>query len=107
MYRVTPIFEGDNLLCKGVKMEAYSVEDDGKGISFNVFCYNTQPSIKIDYKTGEMYLTDGTYTIHRAEAIITAEDYYNKCLALPMFPSLTDEEQDWVIEKVLEFVTCQ
>lgn len=36
-----------------------------------------------------------------------AEDYYNKCLALPMFPSLTDEEQDWVIEKVLEFVTCQ
>lgn len=56
MYRVTPIFEGDNLLCKGVKMEAYSVEDNGKGISFNVFCYNTQPSIKIDYKTGESYL---------------------------------------------------
>jgi DNA-entry nuclease len=56
MYRVTPIFEGDNLLCKGVKMEAYSVEDNGKGISFNVFCYNTQPSIKIDYRTGESYL---------------------------------------------------
>jgi DNA-entry nuclease len=56
MYRVTPIFEGDNLLCKGVKMEALSVEDDGEGISFNVFCYNTQPSIKIDYKTGESYL---------------------------------------------------
>ena len=56
MYRVTPIFEGDNLLCKGVKMEALSVEDNGKGISFNVFCYNTQPSIKIDYKTGESYL---------------------------------------------------
>ena len=56
MYRVTPIFEGDNLLCKGVKMEAYSVEDNGKGISFNVFCYNVQPSIKIDYETGENYL---------------------------------------------------
>ena len=56
MYRVTPIFEGDNLLCKGVKMEALSVEDNGKGISFNVFCYNAQPSIKIDYKTGESYL---------------------------------------------------
>ena len=56
MYRVTPIFEGDNLLCKGVKMEAYSVEDDGKGISFNVFCYNAQPYIKINYKTGESYL---------------------------------------------------
>ena len=56
MYRVTPIFEGENLLCKGVKMEAYSVEDDGKGISFNVFCYNAQPYIKINYKTGESYL---------------------------------------------------
>ena len=56
MYRVTPIFEGDNLLCKGLKMEAYSVEDNGKGISFNVFCYNAQPYIKINYKTGESYL---------------------------------------------------
>ena len=56
MYRVTPIFEGDNLLCKGVKMEAYSVEDNGKGVCFNVFCYNAQPSIKIDYRTGESYL---------------------------------------------------
>ena len=57
MYRVTPVFEGENLLCKGVKMEAYSVEDSGKGISFNVFCYNVQPSIKINYKNGESYLT--------------------------------------------------
>ena len=56
MYRVTPIFENENLLCKGVKMEALSVEDNGKGISFNVFCYNAQPSIKIDYRTGESYL---------------------------------------------------
>ncbi len=56
MYRVTPVFENENLLCKGVKMEAYSVEDGGKGISFNVFCYNVQPSIKIDYETGESYL---------------------------------------------------
>ena len=56
MYRVTPVFEGENLLCKGVKMEGYSVEDNGDGICFNVFCYNAQPSIKIDYKTGESYL---------------------------------------------------
>jgi len=56
MYRVTPVFEEDNLLCKGVKMEAYSVEDSGKGIGFNVFCYNAQPSIKINYETGESYL---------------------------------------------------
>ena len=56
MYRVTPVFEGNNLLAKGVKMEGYSVEDDGEGICFNVFCYNAQPSIKIDYETGESYL---------------------------------------------------
>ena len=56
MYRVTPIFEGENLLCKGVKMEGYSVEDKGKGVCFNVFCYNAQPSVKIDYETGESCL---------------------------------------------------
>lgn len=62
MYRVTPVFQGENLLCKGVKMEAYSVEDNGKGVCFNVFCYNAQPSIKIDYETGESYLTATTTT---------------------------------------------
>lgn len=73
MYRVTPIFEGDNLLCKGVKMEAYSVEDNGKGVSFNVFCYNVQPSIKINYENGESYLLVTTTTQPSAEAT-TAED---------------------------------
>lgn len=52
MYRVTPVFEGKNLLCSGVKMEAYSVEDKGKGVSFNVFCFNVQPGIVIDYADG-------------------------------------------------------
>lgn len=53
LYRVTPIFEGDNLLASGVEMEAYSVEDNGKGVCFNVYVYNVQPGITIDYKTGE------------------------------------------------------
>ena len=53
LYRVTPIFEGDNLLATGVQMEAYSVEDNGYGVCFNVFVYNVQPGINIDYKTGE------------------------------------------------------
>lgn len=52
MYRVTPVFEGNNLLCDGVKIEALSVEDSGKGISFNVFCYNVQPGVIIDYSDG-------------------------------------------------------
>ena len=53
LYRVTPIFEGDNLLANGVEMEAYSVEDNGQGISFNVFVYNIQPEVTINYATGE------------------------------------------------------
>lgn len=53
LYRVTPCFEGDNLVASGVLMEAYSVEDNGAGICFNVYCYNVQPGIAIDYATGE------------------------------------------------------
>lgn len=53
LYRVTPIFEGDNKLASGVQMEAWSVEDNGQGVRFNVYCYNVQPGIKIDYATGE------------------------------------------------------
>ncbi len=52
-YRITPIFEGSNLVASGVQMEAYSVEDNGEGICFNVYCYNVQPGITIDYATGE------------------------------------------------------
>lgn len=52
MYRVTPIFEGDNLLADGVLMEAYSVEDNGDGVTFCVFVYNVQPGVVLDYATG-------------------------------------------------------
>lgn len=52
-YRITPIFEGNNLVCSGVQMEAYSIEDEGDGICFNVYCYNVQPGITINYATGE------------------------------------------------------
>ena len=60
LYRVTPIFKGDNLLASGVQMEAYSVEDKGKGVSFNVYCYNVQPGIEINYSDGTSRLADGT-----------------------------------------------
>ena len=53
LYRVTPIFEGDDLLAAGVLMEALSVEDDGQGVQFCVFAYNAQPYIDIDYATGD------------------------------------------------------
>ena len=55
LYRVTPIYEGDNLLASGVQMEAISVEDRGESICFNVYCYNVQPGILIDYSTGESF----------------------------------------------------
>ena len=52
LYRVTPVFEGDNLVASGVLMEAYSVEDSGEGVTFCVYAYNVQPGITIDYATG-------------------------------------------------------
>ena len=58
MYRVTPVFEGEELVARGVLMEGYSVEDDGEGISFNVFCYNVQPKVAIDYATGDSSISD-------------------------------------------------
>jgi hypothetical protein len=52
LYRVRPIFKGNDLVARGVQMEAKSVEDGGKGVSFNVYCYNIQPGIRINYKDG-------------------------------------------------------
>lgn len=57
MYRVTPVFEGEDLVASGVQMEAESVEDDGKGVCFNVYVYNVQPDITIDYTTGDNWET--------------------------------------------------
>lgn len=56
LYRVTPFFTGDELVARGVEMEAYSVEDNGKSICFHVFCYNIQPGIGIDYLTGKSWV---------------------------------------------------
>lgn len=56
LYRVTPVFQGNNLVASGVQIEAYSIEDNGKGICFNVYVYNVQPGIKIDYATGKSEL---------------------------------------------------
>ena len=60
LYRVTPVFEGDDLVASGVRMEAMSVEDEGEGILFDVYCYNVQPGIAIDYATGESWLEGET-----------------------------------------------
>lgn len=57
LFRVTPVFDGNNLVASGVLMEAKSVEDDGEGICFAVFAYNVQPGIVIDYTTGDSALS--------------------------------------------------
>lgn len=71
MYRVTPIFEGDNLLANGVLMEGYSVEDKGAGVSYCVFAYNVQPGIEIDYATGESKLADSAQQEEQKTATVT------------------------------------
>ncbi|WP_243111820.1 DNA/RNA non-specific endonuclease [Butyrivibrio sp. CB08] len=78
MYRVTPIFTGKNLLCDGVKIEAYSVEDKGRGISFNVFCYNVQPGVEISYANGSNKLAPETSReVDGSSFIITGGDSGN------------------------------
>ena len=58
LYRVTPLFNDNDLVASGVLMEGYSIEDKGKGIQFCVYCYNVQPGITIDYKTGNNWLNE-------------------------------------------------
>jgi len=62
MYRVTPVFDGNNLVARGVEMEAYSVEDSGEGVSFNVYVYNNQPGVTINYADGTSKITEDEST---------------------------------------------
>jgi DNA-entry nuclease len=64
LYRVTPIFKGHELVARGVHMEAESVEDHGRGIKFNIYCYNVQPGVKINYATGDSTATNGESGTH-------------------------------------------
>ena len=106
LYRVTPIFDGENLLANGVLMEAYSVEDNGRGICFNEFCYNAQPDVIIDYKTGESRISDNvtttiittttttTTTTTQTTAQISATDVLSETESTF---SAFDEEADYII----------
>ncbi len=78
LYRVTPVFKGNNLVASGVLIEAKSVEDKGNGICFNVYCYNNEPNIKINYATGESSLANGkqgTTSSKKAKKNTTAKSY--------------------------------
>lgn len=67
LYRATPCFTGDNLVADGVLLEAYSVEDKGKGLKFCVFCYNVQPGIEINYANGDSRLMENFEGYQRVE----------------------------------------
>lgn len=92
LYRVTPVFDSNNLVASGVLMEAKSVEDKGEGICFNVFCYNVQPSITIDYTTGDSSLSEGsTYARKSTSSEAAQEDsieqtYMSAVVNLELFP---------------------
>ncbi|MBQ5591647.1 MAG: DNA/RNA non-specific endonuclease [Clostridia bacterium] len=70
-YRVTPIYQGNNLVCSGVQIEAYSVEDNGEGICFNVYCFNVQPNITINYANGSS--SDGSTTTTTTKKVTTTK----------------------------------
>ena len=75
LYRVTPVFEGDNLLASGVLMEGYSVEDSGTGICFCVYAFNVQPGVQINYATGESALIGEALTEPSEQTSTEEPDY--------------------------------
>ena len=70
IYKATPVFKDKELLARGVHMQAYSIEDKGEGICFNVYCYNVQPGVKINYSDGKSELNKDTVTSTSAAGIV-------------------------------------
>ncbi len=75
MYRVTPIYDGVHLVARGIQMEARSVEDDGEGISFNIYAYNAQPGITINYLNGDSSLTGDKTTVATTTQQVQQQQY--------------------------------
>ena len=96
LYRVTPVFEGDNLVASGVTMEALSVEDHGEGVCFNVYVYNVQPGVEIDYATGESWESgQTTEEPSQSSQLESGESHYvlntnSHKFHLPSCPSVED-----------------
>ena len=97
LYRVTPVFEGDNLIATGVQMEVFSVEDNGDGIMFNVFCYNVQPGIVIDYSDGSSHEVQEEINAEESDKDSAGQYVLNtntKKFHNPDCSSVTDMEND-------------
>lgn len=105
LYRVTPHFEGTNLVADGVRIEAWSVEDDGEGICFDVFCYNVQPGIEIDYANGNSWVSEeSTQKEARADLNQEEREYVlnlnTRKIHLPDCSSVSD--MSWKNKKVVK-----
>ena len=92
LYRVTPVFTGDELVARGVVMEAMSLEDKGDGVLFNVYCYNVQPGVTIDYATGDSAL-DGT--TDESEQVSYILNTNTKKFHLPSCPSVNEMKPEY------------
>jgi len=100
MYRVTPVFVGDELIARGVHLEAISVEDNGAGLAFNVFCYNAQPGVDIDYLTGENELSDDDSMLkdYQAGAFVLAANTHGE---IPGIDDVQDGQESPVMTYIL------
>ncbi len=100
VYRVTPIYDGANLVARGVHMQARSVEDDGEGVSFNIYAYNCQPGIVINYMNGESMLDTGRQTTVAAtqKTTVLQQQYVlnvsSKKIHLPSCSSATSMKEE-------------
>lgn len=111
MYRVTPIFEGDNLLANGVLMEGYSVEDKGAGICYCVYAYNVQPGVEIDYATGDSRRADSSNTAQTPSTVEPALAQEPDDSASPSNPSTRNDtaQADYILNantKKFHYPTC-
>lgn len=93
LYRVTPIYDGDDLVARGVQMEALSVEDEGEGVCFNVFVYNVQPGVTIDYATGDSQVDEDWFSTGGEQAQYVLNTNTGK-FHLPDCPSVGDMKEE-------------
>ena len=97
IYRVTPFYRGDELVPFGVQMEAYSVEDAGKSVCFNVFAYNIQPGVSIDYTGGDSRTDSAVEVTRSGAALIDARLYtLTEGTSLPSVESFEELYKQWL-----------
>ncbi|MBE6757243.1 MAG: hypothetical protein E7552_01665 [Ruminococcaceae bacterium] len=113
MYRVTPWFVKNELVARGVQLEAYSVEDGGEGICFNVFCYNVQPRITINYTNGDSTetITETTTASNNASFILntaTKRIHHPACSSIKDIKKNNKQEFHGTVDELLKqgYTTC-